>query len=311
VINWLVTWPAEEVNGYMVSSRTGLHLPMPRFVEDNELQTERMKLGVYPPELWETVVGCRRGGETIRDDEVADFLGTEDATLSRGPGSTDILDRLGNIYAGDVTARNIAVRLMREFPTDVTAVYFRGSDTISHIFWRYLEPETWSGVIDSVDVRTLGPVIDRYYAKIDSVVGSVLENRGPQTVVVFTSDHGFAGHRGYPGYDGGVALGIDMHREEGVFIIEGPGIIPGANLEGVSPLDLTPTILAMSGLPVADDMDGRVLTEAIDPDFLDRHPLTSIETYESDTPASEAGETIPSVVDEEIAEQLRAVGYIN
>jgi hypothetical protein len=59
-------------------------------------------------------------------------------------------------------------------------------------------------------------------------------------------------------------------------------------------------------------MDGRVLTEAIDADFLAAHPVTTIETYEPEEGARGAGDTEPieSPIDDEVREQLRALGYI-
>ena len=103
-----------------------------------------------------------------------------------------------------------------------------------------------------------------------------------------------------------------MHREEGVIFIEGPGIVRGGAIEGASILDITPTALALAGLPVAEDMDGRVLTEAIDPRFFEHHPLSRIDTYESGFAATgEAGEAVPSPIDDKVVEQLRALGYIN
>ena len=45
--------------------------------------------------------------------------------------------------------------------------------------------------------------------------------------------------------------------------------------------DIVPTVLFAAGLPVARDMDGRVLTDAFDDDFLRRTPLSVIQTYEA------------------------------
>jgi arylsulfatase A-like enzyme len=44
--------------------------------------------------------------------------------------------------------------------------------------------------------------------------------------------------------------------------------------------DITPTVLALYGLPVADDMDGSVVTEALSDRFLRAHPVTRTATYE-------------------------------
>ena len=74
-------------------------------------------------------------------------------------------------------------------------------------------------------------------------------------------------------------------------------------------LDVAPTILALLGLPVAEDMDGRVLTELITPEFLSAHPLHTIETYE--TGDRSEPQAIESPYDEEVLERLRSLGYIN
>ncbi len=77
-------------------------------------------------------------------------------------------------------------------------------------------------------------------------------------------------------------------------------------------LDITPTLLALCGLPVAGDMDGRVLTEAIDGDFLRGHPVRTIDTYEpaGGSRGDADSEPVESPIDDEVRERLRALGYI-
>ena len=57
------------------------------------------------------------------------------------------------------------------------------------------------------------------------------------------------------------------HRMEGVLVAAGPPFRPGATPEQASLLDIAPTILHLLGVPVPDDMDGRVLSEILDPAF--------------------------------------------
>ncbi len=57
------------------------------------------------------------------------------------------------------------------------------------------------------------------------------------------------------------------HARHGVFIANGPDIKnSGEKLADLKIYDITPTILHMFGLPVPDDIDGRVLTEIFKPD---------------------------------------------
>jgi predicted AlkP superfamily phosphohydrolase/phosphomutase len=51
------------------------------------------------------------------------------------------------------------------------------------------------------------------------------------------------------------------HRDDGIFLAQGPAVREGATVDGARIIDLAPTILALLDVPVPDDMDGRVLTE--------------------------------------------------
>jgi predicted AlkP superfamily phosphohydrolase/phosphomutase len=55
------------------------------------------------------------------------------------------------------------------------------------------------------------------------------------------------------------------HRMEGILIASGPAFRPGAVPSGADLLDIAPTVLHLMGVPVPDDMDGRVLHELLDP----------------------------------------------
>ena len=79
----------------------------------------------------------------------------------------------------------------------------------------------------------------------------------------------------------------------------GDGIRPGVVLQGASVLDVAPTILYLSGLPVARDMEGRVLTEMLDDDFARAHPVTFIPSYESlDVASPKAAGPLPAMGEE-------------
>jgi predicted AlkP superfamily phosphohydrolase/phosphomutase len=56
------------------------------------------------------------------------------------------------------------------------------------------------------------------------------------------------------------------HELYGIFIAYGPGIKKGYEIKGAKIYDIAPTILHIFGLPIPNDMDGRVLTEIFEPD---------------------------------------------
>jgi hypothetical protein len=68
---------------------------------------------------------------------------------------------------------------------------------------------------------------------------------------------------------------------DGVLLLYGEGIRPGALLSGARLTDLVSTLLYALGFPVARDFDGQVLTAAFDKRFLAGHPLTFFSSYEA------------------------------
>ena len=126
---------------------------------------------------------------------------------------------------------------------------------------------------------------------------------GPDLVVewnnLYNPDSGENRHARVPGI-------VGSHVPEGVFIADGPGIRRGHHLDA-DITDIAPTILHLMGLPVPEDMDGRVLLDIFTENYAGEHPVVY------GPPA--VLEDMPSYgysADEEaqVREQLRALGYI-
>ncbi len=96
-----------------------------------------------------------------------------------------------------------------------------------------------------------------------------------------------------------------IHRMEGILIINGPDVRQGVRLDGADIYDIAPTVLALKGLPVPDDMDGRVLAEAME----DPSRFSDVERV-----AAEAGERVEHKFTEEeeaaLQDRLRSLGYM-
>jgi predicted AlkP superfamily phosphohydrolase/phosphomutase len=309
VIGWLVTYPADVVNGYLISSHVTLALSAKREARAPNQTDDWLSEGIYPKSLWSEVADNVYHEEDVGDAIIESFIAT---STDRARQEEKVrTSSLAKFYAADVTSLTLSRHFFETRPADFNAVYFRGSDMTSHFFWRFMEPESWKKELSAEAVETFSPVVERYYAFADSLLGEMLELVDDDTVVVLLSDHGFAGHRGYRGFEGDVAVGIEMHREDGIIFISGPGIKRGGSIAGASVLDVTPTVLALAGLPVARDMDGRPLTEAMSSTFLERYPVVYIDSYEvGDAPDGDLT-PIESPVDDEIKEMLRSLGYID
>ena len=100
--------------------------------------------------------------------------------------------------------------------------------------------------------------------------------------------------------------GTHGRKTPGIFIAAGPDIDPKAIAEELRVIDVPPTLLYAIGLPVAEDFAGRARTELFTEAFRDAHPLQTIPTWGAPT----EGENRASEVDEELVDQLRALGYI-
>jgi predicted AlkP superfamily phosphohydrolase/phosphomutase len=99
------------------------------------------------------------------------------------------------------------------------------------------------------------------------------------------------------------------HRMNGIFIGAGGRFRRGARATA-DLVDLAPTILHLAGVPVPDDLDGRVLVEALDEEFLTRHPVTHQPGEEAWMPTDAAEEGYSEDEARKIEEKLRGLGYI-
>jgi len=115
--------------------------------------------------------------------------------------------------------------------------------------------------------------------------------------------------------------GTHSNAPDGVIIMRGPGVdreagincknvILGEAVQKSNIMDIAPTMLYLMGLPVGADMDGRVLVNAFTRDYLKKHPITTIPSYQTLIEMA-AGGTVKSGADDRIKDQLRNLGYIN
>jgi predicted AlkP superfamily phosphohydrolase/phosphomutase len=98
------------------------------------------------------------------------------------------------------------------------------------------------------------------------------------------------------------------HHPDGIFAAAGPEIQRGVHLAPLSILDVAPLMIHQLGLPIADTLEGRLVTEALTPQALSIRP-----------PQTDSGTAAVAAVDEialdpeaeaEILDRLRALGYV-
>ncbi len=152
------TYPPEEVNGFMVA---GFDSPVARSVDAS---------CVYPRSLHPDVAAWR-----FADVQETDIRpGWHDRALPA------LLRKVDDKEA-------IACRLLSKEPWDFFMVVFGESDTVSHHFWMFHDP-------DSPRHRPgHETAIRQVYERLDATVGRLINAAGEDVIVGIVSDHGFGG----------------------------------------------------------------------------------------------------------------------
>ncbi|MFB0534646.1 MAG: alkaline phosphatase family protein [Anaerolineae bacterium] len=97
------------------------------------------------------------------------------------------------------------------------------------------------------------------------------------------------------------------HRMDGIVMLIGPGIRQGHELGEAALIDLAPTVLAALGVPIPNDMDGRVLSGAFEDGYFHERPIRHTAARAA-RPHHEL-ELTPEQ-EEMVKERLRGLGYI-
>lgn len=170
------------------------------------------------------------------------------------------------------------------------------------------------------DPDTGQPILDRAYRREELYRGPYVE-RAPDIVVVWKDYRYYT--RGtfsseetalfaLPGeFGSGRIEHSACHRPNGILLAQGEDVRKGEVVRGAAIIDLAPTILYLSGLPVPVDMDGRVLTELLDKRFLDTHPIAACEGAEPFSAAVDRDAAFSPEEAEQVANKLRALGYLD
>ncbi len=149
------------------------------------------------------------------------------------------------------------------------------------------------------DRRRYGSVVSGAYRAVDRALGRIQEAFGLGNIIV-VSDHGFQleGAQSY----------THSQAPAGIFLAAGPAFRPG-RIEGLSVLDVLPLLLFLKGFAVAEDFDGKLPVQALDPVLLAARPPRRIASYGT---RGRTAHVAPGAadVDAQMLERLRALGYL-
>jgi len=313
VVAWWASWPADAINGHLISDRVSYSL------FDFEMPAGNHGI-THPPEYFDSIRPGLITDEAIGYDDVTRFVDITEEEFVRLRQRIDVdreaaykepVNHLTKILAATRNYHRIALDLLADDQADLTAVYYQFLDEVCHRFMHYSVPQL-DGV-EPRDMRRFGRTVELAYLYQDELLGELLAAADPDTTVIALSDHGFLNG---PDRIAGETADVEgqpgrWHRRYGVLLMAGPPIAH-RELETTSLLDVAPTVLYLAGLPVPKDMDGKVLLEAVRPEFRERFPQRQIASYEITPHRGDDGPEadVTAASNEEFLENLRSLGYI-
>jgi predicted AlkP superfamily phosphohydrolase/phosphomutase len=158
VVNVPMSYPVEEVNGYMISGWMTPYSAQDFSYPTGLWRELRDEIGYYTIYPTETFAEPRRESFFRACDELLDM-------------------RSQTVFY-----------LMDKYPTDFFMVVLFDTDRVLHQLWHYLDPgHPWRQPGDGTDRS--GPVVS-YFQKVDEKLAEIVARADEDTVIVVLSDHG-------------------------------------------------------------------------------------------------------------------------
>ncbi len=327
-IGWWMTYPAEPIKGVMVSqTNTAKILEDPQDALWKGSLIKGVEDQVYPVERQNRVMEILQEVDDNLDQITEGMFGRP-----RNP-PDDFTQLMWNQTQWTFRADETYVRVARDLvenagPFDIFLLYIGGTDVAAHRFWRYAHPEQFSHPPNPKQVDDFGHIIDDYYEYADRTIGEVLA-RVPGATVIVLSDHGMHAtntDRVFSKEDAArnSTSGNHLDAPPGIIIASGgpfrasdsawktTGEFELTELPRIgSVLDVLPTILAIEGIPIGEDMDGTPLRSILDASKFDAKDIRYVPTHDNPAWVADQATRMKRAFDEsERIEQLRSLGYI-
>ena len=299
VVGWWPSHPAEPINGIMVSnffqqagSKKGKDWPLKKgVIHPEHLQETFVQLRVHPFELTGTIL----------QHFVPEAYKVNQSRDRR-------LHNIAKVTADCSTIHSAATYIMEHEEWDFMAVYYDAIDHYCHGFMKYHPPRREH--VSESDYQLYKEVIRSACRYHDMMLARLLELAGEDVTILLMSDHGFHPGKNRPVHIPDEPSGPAIeHSPYGIIAMKGPGIKKDELIFGANLLDITPTLLTLFGLPVAEDMDGKVLVHA----FEEIPKVDTIRSWENikgpDGTHPKGFQQSPEEMEEEL-QQLIELGYI-
>jgi len=302
VVGWWATWPATSINGSIVSDHMAYH-----FLFEEGIEGGNPEGRTYPEGLAAEIEPLMTRPLDLMVKDLAPYVDVTQEDLDMPFEFTDATHHFRWALATLESYERIGLHLWTEKKPDILMVYIEGTDSTSHLFGHLFRAKGLVGELADQQ-KKYGRAVEQMYLRADELVGKYMDAMDDETTLIVVSDHGFE-------------LGVlqddpsktrDMrrvserfHRLRGILYMYGRAVKKNVRVNGPSILDVTPTILALEGVPPATDMPGRVLMDGVEL----AEPVR-VASYESSRRTPVAPGEEKAEVNREIMEKLRSLGYV-
>jgi tetratricopeptide (TPR) repeat protein/predicted AlkP superfamily phosphohydrolase/phosphomutase len=305
-IGWFASFPAEEVDGFIVSDRVAYHMFDPAWQRG---ERDESAAGLtHPPDLHREIARLVAAPDDVTD-LVPAYVDGPVGELGAEFDPADPLSSLRLIISAYRSYEDIMKKVYPAVRPDLFGVYFEFTDSVCHLFMRYMDP-AMAGT-EPEDARRYRYGVHEAYVEADRLLGDVLAMLDDSTVLMIMSDHGFKSGAMRPLTDSRIGHGqaIEWHRIIGSIAFYGPEVKSGYRIQDATVMDVTPTVLYALGLPVDEKMDGRVLKDAFSDEWTAGREIAYTSLYDSvfvqgDPTAGGAGS-------EALKQKLVSLGYVS
>ena len=299
VVGWWPSHPAEPINGVMVSNffqqvTARLNEPWPL-----------TKGTVHPEHLSETFARFRVHPKELTAAHIVPFVPNAEKVDQK---NDNRLQKVAKITAHCSSLHSATTYILENEEWDFVALYLDAIDHYCHEFMQYHPPRLPH--VSLRDFELYKDVIKGACIYHDMMLGRLMELAGEDCTIMLISDHGFHPDNNRPSFIPKEPIGPTIeHSPNGIFVAKGPGIKKDELVFGTSILDIAPTILTLFGLPIGEDMDGKVQTQIFD----DKPKINTIGSWENmkgEDGTHPKGFEVPE--EEQVTEvrQLIELGYI-
>lgn len=324
-VGWWNTWPAETINGKMLSTyaaqaqasviwKPGVWENLEELTWPPNLMDEIQSEMIFVSDaarvrdiLWQSFPEPRDQDPSTEQRDISEVM-------------TKSVTDLGWSLSADLSSTAVAIRLQEQYPADLSMVYLSMPDVAGHRFWSYHEPEFYNFELKEPAKTDFAEYIRLAYVETDRQLGELLDSLPANASVLVLSDHGM--HAWEDSIDDPEAGSTGHHPAgpPGIFAALGPLITNRGNLLGEQQkgdlghvLEVAPLVLRMLGIAVPEHwpaMRGSLtLEQVLDERWRRAHPMARAENTDGSYRPATASLLPTEDVDDQFRKVFSGLGY--